>query len=551
LKLSILLKTISVKRISRIKNHRSTIPSSCDGQRAVAGNSTSAVLKASVPDTDIGSIHYRAQDVKKGGLFVAIQGFSADGHDFIGEALARGASAVVIQRPIRPDVQPPAIDGQLSVEDLPAIEVEDTRRALAGISGNFFGNPSERLRLVGITGTNGKTTTACLIENVLLKAGFRTGTIGTHNYRYSGKVFNNPITTPEASDLQGILSEMLKDGISHAVMEVSSHGIDLHRVDRCRFDVGVFTNLSQDHLDFHGDMNSYWSCKKRLFTDHLCSGPKKGHSTAVINCMDKKGKELFLSLANRGVKPRLISIGHSDDHTIWPENIRYDLTGMTGRISTSSGAFEFNSPLVGKHNLENILCAVGIGIALNISLDAIKSGIEMVSYVPGRLESIPNDLNRYVYVDYAHTPDALERVLIALRSLTSGRIICVFGCGGGRDQDKRPKMGEIAARFCDLTIVTSDNPRRENPDKIIGQICDGINKAGIREYRSAELTEGFKNKGYNINPDRKSAIQIGIAASRQGDTILIAGKGNETYQVIGERVIDFDDRQEARTALST
>ena len=550
MKLSILLRTVPVKRIGKIKNNRGAIPSSHDEQRVIAGNSSSAVLKASVPDHDIGSIHYRAQDVKKDGLFVAIQGFSADGHDFIGEALARGASAVVIQKPIRPNVQQ-VIDGRQRVEDLPIIEVEDTRRALAQISGNFFENPSEKLHVTGIIGTNGKTTTACLIENVLLEADFRTGIIGTHNYRYSGKVFNNPMTTPEASNLQGILAEMLKAGISHVIMEVSSHGIDLHRVEACWFDVGTFTNLSQDHLDFHGDMNSYWACKKRFFTDHLCSGPKKERSTAVINCRDKKGKELFLTLASMGVKPRLISIGHSDDDTIWSENIEYDLTGITGRISTSSGAFEFNSSLVGKHNLENILCAVGVGMALNISLDTIKSGIEMVSYVPGRLERIPNDLNRYVYVDYAHTPDALERVLIALRSLTSDRIICVFGCGGGRDQDKRPKMGEIAARLCDLTIVTSDNPRREDPEKIIRQICDGINKIGIHEYRSAELTGGFQKRGYNINPDRKSAIQIGIAASRQGDTVLIAGKGNETYQVIGEQVIAFDDRQEAKMALST
>jgi len=504
-------------------------------------------------DPDISSVHYRAQDVKPGGLFVAIPGLAVDGHDFIGQARMRGALAIVSQKPVQPDNSVTQNTGQVKAKqikkNLTIIEVDNSRKALAEISAAFFGNPSQKLNIIGITGTNGKTTTAYLIESMLSTAGLKTGVIGTINYRYMGKVFENPVTTPESLDLQKIMSEMLKEGVTHVVLEVSSHAIDLFRVENCWIDTGVFTNLTQDHLDYHGDMNSYWLCKKRMFAEYLPSGPKKERALAVINRDNPKGRELFNILPVRG-----ISTGHSADNTIWPKNIKHDLSGIAGNISTPAGSFDFKSPLVGKHNIENILSATGVGTSLDLSLDDIKAGIENVFFIPGRLERITGNNGRFVYVDYAHTPDALGNVLTSLKAVSDKKIICVFGCGGDRDREKRPLMGEIAGRLCDLAIVTSDNPRTEDPEKIINQIVSGLNKTCKHEYSLSSLKTdfdktSFNKKGYVIEPDRKNAIKLGIAVSRLGDTVLIAGKGHETYQILGKKTISFDDRKEAKQAL--
>jgi UDP-N-acetylmuramoyl-L-alanyl-D-glutamate--2,6-diaminopimelate ligase/murE/murF fusion protein len=484
-----------------------------------------------VSDPEIHSIHYKAQEVNPGGLFVAIKGFNADGHDFINDALERGASVIVAQKA----VDKPSI----------IIEVANSRKALAAISHAFYGKPSEKLFIVAITGTNGKTTTAFLIESMLSEAGFNVGVIGTINYRYSGKIFTNPVTTPESLDLQRILADMLEDGITHVVMEVSSHAIDLSRIDHCGLDVAVFTNLSQDHLDYHKDMDTYWSCKKRLFTEHLVAGSKKNRALAVINGNDPKGRELLAHLS-----VPFFSTGLSDDNTIRPLHIQQDMNGITGKISTPVGAFDFQSSLVGTYNLENILTATGVGIGLKLTHNVIKTGIEKVRFVPGRLEPIPNKTGRFVYVDYAHTPDALENVLTSLKSLLTAKIICIFGCGGDRDTDKRPQMGKIAGRLCDLTIVTSDNPRTEPPMEIIDQILNGVKKLAAHEYKATELSNGFEKRGYVIEPDRKKAIALGVKASRCGDTVLIAGKGHETYQIIGNKTVPFDDRVEAQRALA-
>jgi len=512
-------------------------------------------LCACLPDCEIDSIHYRAQEVKHNGLFVAVKGFKADGHDFIDEALTRGASAIVSQKPVN----------KKSV----IIEVENTRKALAAISANFYGNVSEKLFIIGITGTNGKTTTAYIIESILAEAGFKVGVIGTINYRYSGKTFSNPMTTPESLDLQKILAKMYENGITHVVLEVSSHAIDLHRIDFCRIDIGVFTNLTRDHLDYHEDMDSYWFCKKRLFTEHLKTGPKKGSTLAVINCDDKKGKGLYNLLSEASDSMSVISTGSTADNLIWPNNIKYSLTGITGKISTKpgilkTGIFNFNSSLAGEHNLENILSATGVGIALGLSLAIIKAGIEKAGQIPGRLESIPNKAGKFVFVDYAHTPDALEHVLSSLKSIKDNnigkdnktgkdnkisRIICVFGCGGDRDKGKRPKMGEIAGRFCDLAIITSDNPRTEDPMKIISRIIEGIKQTFLKEYDPKKLANGFQEKGYVIEPDRRKAIKLSIISADPGDIILIAGKGHETYQLIKGKTFPFDDRNEAKAAL--
>jgi len=488
------------------------------------------------PDPEIGSVHYRAQDVKPGGLFVAIKGLVADGHEFIDDALARGASAIVTQKPV--------------VKNSIIVEVKNTRKALAAISDQFYSSPSKKLYVIGITGTNGKTTTAFIVEHLLSEAGIKVGVIGTLNYRYSGKTFQNPMTTPESYDLQKILAEMHKSGITHVVMEVTSHAIDLDRIYNCRFKLLIFTNLTQDHLDYHGDMDSYWSCKKRLFTQLPDYGSSENGISAVINHNNEKGKELIKLLEKSIGKPSVLSAGFSNGNSIRARNITHDLHGINGTIVTPVGSFGFKSPLVGNHNLENILCAAGAGVVLNLTLDSIKKGIQAVCAVPGRLESIPNTINRFIYVDYAHTPDALHNVLSTLKSSATGRIICVFGCGGNRDKTKRSLMGQTATKFCDLTVITSDNPRTEPPMEIIEQIVQGAKKNISDVYTPADLSRGFRKKGYVVEPDRKKAIALAITASRAGDIVLIAGKGNETYQIIGNHTISFDDRIEARTALS-
>jgi len=533
MRLSDLLKTVDPVRFYGIEAEQSGHVSDIEN----TGHSDPDARFLFSPDPEIGSIHYRAQDVQPGGLFVAIEGLAADGHDFIDEALIRGASAVVTQKPVKSE----------SI----IIEVENTRKALAAISARFFINPSEKLFLIGITGTNGKTTTAFLIEQILHKTGIHVGVIGTLNYRYAGKTFKNPMTTPESFDLQKILAKMLNNQVTHVVMEVSSHALDLYRVHYCKFDLVMFTNLTQDHLDYHKNMDTYWSCKKRLFTEILDVKSENDQVLAIINHNDERGRELSRILESRFGQASVLSSGFSDNNRIRPEGFSYDLGGITGKISTPNGGFKFKSHLVGQHNLENILCATGAAIVLGLSVDAIKHGIESVEAVPGRLESIPNDHKRFVYVDYAHTPDALENVLASLRECTLGRLICVFGCGGNRDKAKRPQMGEIAGKLSDLVVITSDNPRTETPMEIIDQILEGTKRSMPHALKPSDLSENSPIKGYVIEPDRKKAITLAIKVSRPNDAILIAGKGNEPYQIIGDKTIAFDDRKEAKKALST
>lgn len=481
-------------------------------------------------DPEITAIHYRSDQVVPGGLFVAVPGLKADGHDFIQDALDRGAAAVVAQRPFGNDSR---------------VRVVDNSRRMLGILGaRFYKRPSASLFLIGITGTNGKTTTSLLIEHVLAAAGFQVGVIGTIDYHYAGKSFPNPVTTPESLDLQRILAEMRDHGVTHAVMEASSHAIDLDRIQSCWLDLGVFTNISQDHLDYHGDMERYWACKKSLFTRHLASGPKKDRAAAVINFQDSRGRVLAETLSLPCVR-----VGQEPDCDVRPDGVGYDLTGIDGRILTPEGGFDLSSSLIGAHNLENILCAAGVGSALGLSPPVIKTGIESLRCVPGRLEPVENGLGRFVFVDYAHTPAALENVLTALKNLGGHRIICIFGCGGDRDRDKRPRMGEVVGRLADLAVVTSDNPRTEPPLSIVEAIIPGIRKSCPRFYDPVDVADGFENKGFVVEPDRRRAISIGISASRAGDIVLLAGKGHETYQDVGGRTLHFDDREEAKRAL--
>ncbi len=476
---------------------------------------------------EVTSIHYRAQEVKPGGVFVAIPGTVSDGHAFIDTAVSRGAAAVISQHPVRSRV--------------PVAVVDDSRKALSAAAAAFYGHPSRKLCVVGITGTNGKTTTTYLIESILKAAGHSVGVIGTVNYRFLGKTFPNPVTTPESSDLQKILSDMAAGGVTHVVLEVSSHAIELHRVADCRMDVGVFTNLTQDHLDFHGSMDRYWESKRRLFTVYL---PQKKEASAVVNTDDARGKILASEL-----KIPVFRYGKDVDNEIRETGSRQDLDGISATVETPSGSFAARSPLVGAHNIQNILAATGAGVALGVELPAIGRGIENVAAVPGRLERLADSLGRFVFVDYAHTPDALENVLTALHAVSRGSIICIFGCGGDRDKAKRPKMGEIVGELADLAIITSDNPRTEAPLDIIEQTRIGVVRSSPIAFDPAQLKAGFQGKGHLIEPDREKAIRLGIFASSPGDSVLIAGKGHETYQVIGKQAFPFDDRIQAAKAL--
>ncbi|MFP4031252.1 MAG: UDP-N-acetylmuramoyl-L-alanyl-D-glutamate--2,6-diaminopimelate ligase [Desulfococcaceae bacterium] len=497
-------------------------------------------------DPDILGLCYRAQAVAPGSLFVAVPGFSADGHDFAGEAVQRGAAALMVQRPVG-----------LSI---PTVAVPDTRAALGPLAARFYGDPSRSLALVGVTGTNGKTTVTLLLESILNAAGYQPGVIGTIDCHFAGRKLPSPATTPEAPDLQRMLSEMRAAGITHAVMEVSSHAVDLRRIDGCAFDVGVFTNLTQDHLDYHGTMDAYWACKRRFFTSHLARGAKQTAAAMVINGDDARGR----SLADENIPIRRFVVGQSPDDMIRTDVFCADLTGAAGELALGDARIPFRTRLIGAHNLENIRCAAGAGLALGLAPEVIRDGVAALTAVPGRLEPVRDSAGRFVFVDYAHTPDALEHALSALRPLTRGRLICVFGCGGDRDRTKRPLMGEAAGRGADLAVITSDNPRTEDPDAIVEDIRPGMERAGVPFVSADALADSDPDEagqeapggnrrravGFGVEPDRRRAIFLAVAAARPGDAVLIAGKGHETYQIVGRERRSFDDREVARSVLA-
>jgi UDP-N-acetylmuramyl-tripeptide synthetase len=497
--------------------------------RLIAAVQPTAVSGLAGEGPEVAAIHCSSRAVEPGGLFVALRGLNADGHDFITEAVERGAVAVVAERPVNAAV--------------PVIIVPGTRRALAELADRFYGQPSAAMTVAAVTGTNGKTTTTFIVEQILKEAGLKTGLIGTIETRFAGRTLPSPVTTPESLDLQRILSDMRAAGTTHVVLEASSHAIAMARIHCCRMDAAVFTNLSQDHLDYHGDMAAYWATKKRLFTEYLASGPKAGRAVAVINTDHAAGRELA-----EEVRGSAIRVGTEEGCTVRGADLTCSLAGIRGRVILPGARFEFTSSLVGRHNIENILCAAGTGLALGIPTPAIRAGIEALAHVPGRLEQVGRGSGRHVYVDYSHTPDALKHALSALRGIGARRIICLFGCGGDRDRTKRPLMGEIAARLSDLAVVTSDNPRSESPQAIIDEIIPGLRRAGAAEATVGGATAA-ESKRFIVEADRRRAITIALGAAHPGDTVLIAGKGHESYQIIGSRTIHFDDREEAAAVL--
>ena len=479
-------------------------------------------------DLDVGGLTYRSQDVGSGWLFAAIPGSKVDGHDFIPKAIAAGARALIVEN------EPLDIP-----ENVVTAVVKDSRRALAKAAGRFYGHPSRRMKLIGVTGTNGKTTTAFIIESILGRGGRKPAVIGTINYRFGKNVTPATVTTPESVDMQSMLARMIEMGADSAVVEVSSHALEQGRVWGMRFAARVFTNLSRDHLDYHGSMDKYFEAKSILFTDNefAASGP------AVVNSDDMWGKKLIAKIG-----PGVISYAIDD-----PEAMVKPLDWKTGpdgtyiRVKTPSWEGELKSPMMGRLNVYNVLASVAAAEAAGIEPEAVKDGVEALEKVPGRLEPVENSKGVTVLVDYSHTPDALEKAIVAVREFTTGKLFVVFGCGGDRDRGKRPIMGRLAARNADLALVTSDNPRTENPMSIISEILEGVKETGSEPIEAGVYPDGERN--YRVEPDRRKAIMEAIRTSREGDSVLIAGKGHEDYQILGDKKIHFDDREVAREAL--
>ena len=466
-------------------------------------------------EVDVGEVRDDSRAVERGDLFVATRGQTVDGHDYLGAAAERGAVAAV--------VDDGAAQGFAGVR----VRVPSSTRALATIAANRWGRPAEAMTMIAVTGTNGKTTTTFLAEGLARAAGGKPGVIGTVTYRFGTTTYQAPFTTPTPLVLHKTLAEMRDAGVTHVAMETSSHALELGRLDGVRYRVAAFTNLTQDHLDFHGTMQAYAESKAKLFREHLTDD-----GVGVIN-MDNEWGAFML----QEVRGRALAVATSGVPEILVMRSRQTVDGIAADFMTPIGEVRVRSPLIGAFNLENLAVAVGIGVGLGLSSEQIARGLGSVHGVPGRVERVATGERGFgVFVDYAHTPDALERVMAALRPLTRGRLIVVFGCGGDRDKTKRPKMGRAVARDADLPIVTSDNPRTEDPRAIVDMIVEGV-----RELRP---------DGFVVEIDRRQAIAAAVEAARAGDIVLIAGKGHEDYQIVGKEKLHFDDREEAAAALA-
>ena len=468
----------------------------------------------------INGIAYDSRLVQPGNLFVAVQGLATDGHLYLNDALAAGAAAVIVQ-------QEAAVPPGLAWARVP-----DSRLALALVSSRFYGDPSAKLQLVGVTGTNGKTTTTHLIREIYRQAGRMTGLIGTVHTLIGEQELAMSHTTPESADLQQLLAKMVRAGVEHVAMEVSSHALALNRAAGCRFEMAVFTNLSQDHLDFHQDMEAYLDAKLKLF-DGTSSGlgPEFAPALAVLNADDP----VFDKIAQR-CKGRVITYGINNGADIKAREIKVTGKGVSFTAQGAWGELKLNLKLTGLFNVYNALAALAAATASGVNPEQAARALEVVPGVAGRFELVDRGQDFAVVVDYAHTPDGLYNILRTAQELKQGRLITVFGCGGDRDRTKRPIMGEVAARLSDFVVITSDNPRTENPMVIIKEIEEGV----CRVVNTAN---------YRIIPDRREAITRSIRIARPGDVVIIAGKGHETYQIIGTQRLPFDDRWEASIIL--
>ena len=472
-------------------------------------------------DREITGLTDDSRRVSPGGLFVAVKGTQSDGHRYLNQALSAGAGAVVVEAGCVPA-------GTLDSLGVPVIEVRDSRHVLGVLASRFHGDPSRRLKMIGVTGTNGKTTTTYLCKAVLEAAGAKVGLIGTVTYLIGNERIEATHTTPGAVELQGLFRRMVDAASDAAVMEVSSHALALDRTAGCEFGTAVFTNLTQDHLDFHAGMEEYFQAKLRLFAG---LGPE---GRAVVNLDDAYGTRIATA-----TRARVWTYALDRPADLRAEDVRISLEGVRFTAQTPAGTVALRSPLVGRHNVSNILAAVGVGLEQGIPLATIAAGVANLTRVPGRFERVEAGQPFTVVVDYAHTEDALFRLLTTAEAVKTGRIITVFGCGGDRDRGKRPKMGRVSAVYSDVVVVTSDNPRTEDPEAIIREVVPGV-EAGLREAGRGR---------YVIRVDRRAAIEEAVRTAQPGDLVLIAGKGHEDYQIIGKDKHPFDDRVVAREAI--
>lgn len=476
--------------------------------------SLEAYRRMGSPDREVTGLRYDSRQVEPGDLFVAfpyVTGYKVDGHDYAKMAAARGASVLLLERDVRDGGGMPT-----------RVLVPSTRRAAARMAARFYGHPEERLSMVGITGTNGKTTVCHLVRALFEEEGIPTGLVGTLGYQIGPEHRTTLQTTPEAIDLYRILSEMVQGGRQVVAMEVSSHALVLDRICGIRFEVGVFTNLGRDHLDFHGDVAHYVDAKARLFEG------LDGDGTAVINIDDPVADRLV-----RRTRARVLTYGFSEAADVRTTRMEVRSEGISMSISLLDRTIEIRSKLSGRFNTYNILAAVGVGVACGLEDEVLQRGVLALERMPGRFERVETGQEFVVLVDYAHTPDALEHLLRAARELTAQRLIVVFGCGGDRDRGKRPMMGAVVARLADVAVVTSDNPRNEDPEAIIREILVGMPRGSDPVVLS----------------DRREAIEAALGMARPGDVVVIAGKGHEDYQIMGNRRIHFDDREVVREVL--
>ena len=481
------------------------------------------ILAAAIPirqvtgslDRNVESIAYDSRRVQRNGLFVALRGEKTDGHQFIDQAIERGASVIVTER----EEKQPRVT---------SLVVENTRTAVADLAAVFYGFPATRLKMAAVTGTNGKTTTTFLIKHICEKAGLHCGLIGTVRYEIGERVLPAIRTTPESLDLQELLAQIANAGCRAAAMEVSSHALAQERTRGLEWDVAVFTNLTQDHLDFHGTMENYFESKAKLFTE-LAQQKKKQKPVAIINIDDRYGTQL-LGKIDKNISVTTFGMGARADFRA--SNYRTEFGGTSYQLDARGKSYLVRVPLIGRFNVANSLAALAAANALGLSLREAILSLGKSPQVPGRLEAVPAKRQFQVFVDYAHTPDALLNVLKTLRELAPARLIVVFGCGGDRDRQKRPLMAEAVDRNADFAIITSDNPRKEDPNAII-----------------AEVEKGFRSNRYEKVPDRAEAIKRAIELAQPRDIVLIAGKGHENYQEFADHTVPFDDMQVARRAL--
>jgi len=482
------------------------------------------------PEVEVSGISYDSRQAKPGDLFVCISGTKDDGHKYAKHAGERGVVAFLASREVEAEAHKAVV-----VVDEPRLEMGKLASRLAG-------DPSRQMELIGVTGTNGKTTISYLIESITCAQGQECGVIGTISYRWKAKEMPSSNTTPESVDVIGLLDQMLKEGVSRAALEVSSHALDQKRVAGISFRAGIFTNLTPEHLDYHENMEAYFLAKAKLFTEALAgkwlANEAESEPVSVINLDDPYGSKLFEMAPAKKVGYSL----SDKDAAYRGELLEQGWNGLKMRLICPLGKTVLKSALPGKINAYNILAASAALIELGAPLEQVVQGVHALNQVPGRMERILNDKGFLVLVDYAHTPDALENVVKIVKELAIRRLILVFGCGGDRDRKKRPKMGEIAAQNAELVIVTSDNPRSEDPVRIINEIEAGIFKTGFKKLNNP----GPEAKGYIVEPDRRAAIEIALTSACKGDGVLIAGKGHEDYQIIGDRKIHFDDSEEVR-----